>query len=56
MKLRETRRASDRERIAQRVAVLEEKLLGVLERNAQLEEQNAALRSATCWCSSAWPT
>ena len=44
MKVRKTRHDSEHERLARRVAVLEEKLLGVLERNTQLEEENAALR------------
>jgi transposase len=45
MKLRPARPDSEPQRLAQRVAVLEEKLFGVLERNARLEEQNAALRT-----------
>ena len=43
MKLRDTRRDSERERLAQRMAMLEEKLFDVMERNTQLEQENARL-------------
>ncbi len=43
MKLRDARHDSERERLAQRVAMLEEKLFGVMERNTQLEQENARL-------------
>jgi hypothetical protein len=44
MKLRETIHDSESERLAQRVAKLEGKLFGAMERIAQLEEKNARLR------------
>ena len=44
MKLRETRHDSEHARLARRMAVLEEKLLGVLGHNTQLEEENQQLR------------
>ncbi len=44
MKLRETTVDPESERLAQRVAKLEEKLFGTMERIAQLEEENACLR------------
>ena len=43
MKLREPRCDSEYDRLAQRMAKLEEKLFGVTERNAQLEEENSRL-------------
>lgn len=44
MKLREPSVDSESQRLAQRVAKLEEKLFGVMERNSQLEEEIARLR------------
>jgi len=44
MKLRDTIHNSESQRLAQRVAKLEEKLFGAMERIAQLEEENAQLR------------
>jgi len=44
MKLRETIHDSESQRLAQRVATLEETLFGVMECNAQLKEENARLR------------
>jgi transposase len=44
MKLRDTSPDSESQRLAQRVAKLEEKLFGAMERIAQLEEENARLR------------
>jgi hypothetical protein len=43
MKLRDTIHDSESQRLAQRVAKLEEKLFGAMERIAQLEEENARL-------------
>ena len=43
MKLRNTIHDSESQRLAQRVAKLEEKLFGAMERIAQLEEENASL-------------
>lgn len=43
MKLRDARRDSERERLAQRVAMLEKQLFGVMERDRQLEQENARL-------------
>jgi hypothetical protein len=43
MKLRDTSHDSKSERLAQRVAKLEEKLFGAMGRIAQLEEENARL-------------
>lgn len=45
MKLREPRSDCDYDRLAQRMAKLEEKLFSVMERNAQLEEENLRLRA-----------
>jgi transposase len=45
MKLREPRCDSEYDRLAQRMAKLEEKLFQVMERNAQLEEENTRLRA-----------
>jgi transposase len=44
MKLREPRCDPEHDRLAQRMAKLEEKLFSVMERNAELEEENARLR------------
>ena len=44
MKLRDTIHDSESQRLAQRVAKLEEKLFGAMERIAHLEEENAELR------------
>jgi transposase len=44
MKLRETIHDCESQRLAQRVAKLEEKLFGAMQRIAQLEEENAQLR------------
>jgi transposase len=44
MKLREPRSDSEHDRLAQRMAKLEEKLFSVMEHNAELEEENARLR------------
>lgn len=44
MKLRETKYDSEHERLAQRMAKLEEKLFAAMERVAKLEEDNARLR------------
>jgi len=46
MKLPQRKHDSDYERLAQRMAALEDKLLGVLERNTQLEKENGSLRRA----------
>jgi hypothetical protein len=43
MKLRNTSHDSKSQRLAPRVANLEEKLFGVMERNSHLEEENASL-------------
>ena len=40
MKLRDTIHDSESQRLAQRVAKLEEKLFGVMECNSQLKEEN----------------
>ena len=44
MILRKMATFTERERLAQRVANLEEELFGVTDRNSQLEEENASLR------------
>jgi transposase len=44
MKLREARHDAEHEQLARRVAMLEEKLFGVMERNTQLEQENARLQ------------
>jgi transposase len=44
MKLRHTSHVSESERLGQRLAKLEEKLFGAMERISQLEEENARLR------------
>ena len=45
MKLREPKSDCDCDRLAQRMAKLEEKLFSVLERNAELEKENTRLRA-----------
>ncbi len=45
MKLREARHDSEHERLAQRLGRLEDKLFGVMERNRQLEQENARLHA-----------
>jgi len=45
MKLREPKCDCEHDRLAQRMAKLEEKLFSVMERNAELEEENSRLRA-----------
>ncbi len=45
MKLREPRSDCEYDRLAQRMAKLEEKLFSVIKRSAELEEENARLRA-----------
>jgi hypothetical protein len=49
MKLREPKCDNEHGRLAQRMAKLEEKLFSVMERNAELQEENVRLRWAVLY-------